>query len=138
MKSGFQEVPHTADWAVRVWAPDLAGLLVASAEAMNTLAGLTLAPGPRFSRTFEFQSPDAETLLVTFLSELLYLAEHENVGFDQFDVETAQHTGLYGLRASLEGAQITEMAKPIKAVTYHNLEIRATEDGLEVEVVFDV
>ena len=24
---GFEEIPHTADWSIRVWADDLAGLL---------------------------------------------------------------------------------------------------------------
>jgi protein archease len=138
MRSGFQELPHTADWAVRVWAADLAGLLTAAAEGMNSLAGLSLAGAPRIQRIFEIESPDAESLLVTFLSELVYWAEHDNLGFDRFGMETAQHTGSYSLRAKMEGAQIVEIAKPIKAVTYHNLDIHATDDGLEAEVVFDV
>jgi SHS2 domain-containing protein len=138
MQSGFAELPHTADWAVRVWAPDLAGLLAAAAQGMNRLAGIVPADEPRTWRRFEIESPDAESLLVTFLTELLYLAEQESLAFDNFDLETAQHTGSYGLRARMEGAPIKEHAKPVKAVTYHNLQIRVTDHGLEAEVVFDV
>ena len=138
MKSGFKELPHAADWAVRVWAPDLAGLLAAAAQGMNGLAGMRLSAEPRISRTFDLESPDAETLLVAFLSELVYIAEHEGLGFDQFDLDTFQLPDSYGLHALRGGARVAELAKPIKAVTYHNLQIRATEEGLEAEVVFDV
>jgi SHS2 domain-containing protein len=112
--------------------------MVAAADGMNALAGIRLQEGPRISRGIELESPDAESLLVAFLSELVYLAEHETLGFDKFDLETAHHVGVYALRAKVEGAHIEELAKPIKAVTYHNMEILATDDGLEVEVVFDV
>jgi SHS2 domain-containing protein len=138
MKGEFVELPHTADLAVRLRAPDLAGLMGAAAEGMNALAGLRLEKGPRISRGLTLESPDAESLLVAFLSELAYLAEHERLGFDEFDLETAQSTGVYSLRARMEGARIEELGRPIKAVTFHNMEIAATADGLEVEVVFDV
>jgi SHS2 domain-containing protein len=38
----------------------------------------------------------------------------------------------------VEGAPIQTQSKEIKAVTYHNLEIRETSRGLEVSIVFDV
>ena len=42
MESGFLELPHTADWAVRVWAADLPALFAAAANGMNSLAGVSL------------------------------------------------------------------------------------------------
>jgi SHS2 domain-containing protein len=138
MESGFIELPHTADWAVRVWAADLPGLFAAAAKGMNALAGVRLAEGPPISRLFEAEAPDAESLLVTFLSELVYAAEQENLAFDGFDIETEQHVGVYTIRAKMGGAPMESIEKPIKAVTYHNLEIVSVEDGLEVEIVFDV
>jgi SHS2 domain-containing protein len=138
MESGFLELPHTADWAVRVWAADLPALFAAAANGMNALAGISLNDGPPVSRVFDAQAPDAESLLVDFLSELLYAAEQENLAFNGFDIETEQHVGLYRIHARLRGAAIEAIEKPIKAVTYHNLEIISVEDGLEVEIVFDV
>jgi SHS2 domain-containing protein len=38
----------------------------------------------------------------------------------------------------MDGAALVSMSKAIKAVTYHNLQIRKTERGVEVEIVFDV
>jgi SHS2 domain-containing protein len=131
---GFEELQHTADWSLRVWADDLPGLFAESARAMNTLAGVMAGPGPRVKRVFESEGPDAETLLVAFLSELLFYQEQENLTFDQFDF------GILDRRISLnmQGASIASIDKAIKAVTWHNLKIEKTSRGLETEIVLDV
>ena len=131
---GFEEIPHTADWALRVWAEDLPGLLAEAARGMNWLAGAELSDGPRRKITFETKSADAESLLVAFLSELVYYAEQENRGFDEFDIRIFD----FRLSATLQGAPLKALKKAIKAVTWHNLEIRETARGMEVEIVFDV
>ncbi len=136
---GYEEIPHTADWALRVWAGDLPTLFRAAAKGMNSLSGLVLAREGRVRRSIELTAPDAESLLVAFLSELVYSAEQENLGFDDFDIhlELAE-ANTYWLRAKISGAPIESISKTIKAVTFHNLQIRGTERGLEVEIVFDV
>ena len=139
---GFEEISHTADWSVRVWAEDLPSLFAESARAMNALAGvetatslvLNHAEGPRVKRVFESNGPDAESLLVAFLSELVYCQEQENLAFDKFDIQINAEK----ISASMEGAAITSVDKAIKAVTYHNLRIERTSRGLEVTLVFDV
>ena len=76
----------------------------------------------------------AESLLVAFLSELVYLQEHEGLAFDQIDIQISGHR----LAAELGGAKVGSIDKSIKAVTWHNLKIENTARGLEVEIVFDV
>ena len=131
---GFEELPHTADWAMRVWAEDLPGLFAEAARGMNTLAGVQLAPGPRLSRTYEHEPADSETLLVAFLSELVYLQEQERLAFDIFRIEL----GDARLAAHMTGSSLASIQKPIKAVTFHNLRIVPASRGFEVEIVFDV
>lgn len=142
---GFEEIAHTADWSVRVWAQDLSSLFTEAARAMNSLAGTVIAEDRRVKRTFESQAPDAESLLVAFLSELVYFQEQENLAFDSFDVEikSAALTGEavpkdQKLNMEMEGAQIASLDKAIKAVTYHNLKIEETNEGFETTIVFDV
>ncbi len=130
----YEELQHTADWSLRVWAADLAGLFSESAIGMNALAGVRLAEVPRARRTFETTAPDLESLLVTFLSELVYAAEQEHLAFDRFEVKVKSRV----LKVEMEGAPIVSMNKAIKAVTYHNLQVRQTARGYEVEIVFDV
>jgi SHS2 domain-containing protein len=132
--SGFKEIEHTADWELEAWAPDLPSLLEQAARGMYALSDTRLEPGPRQPHSLEIQARDAEGLLVSLLSELLFLAESEGLGFDSFQFS------LDGLRlkARLAGAPIASFDKEIKAVTYHRLKIRETENGLLVNVVFDV
>jgi len=131
---GFEEISHTADWSVRVWAQDLPSLFVEAARAMNSLAGTVPGTGARLKRTFKAEAPDPESLLVAFLSELVYYQEQENLTFDTFDLRV---TGEW-LKAEMDGSQIASVDKAIKAVTYHNLKIEKTKDGIETTIVFDV
>lgn len=129
-RMGFEEISHTADWSARVWARDLPSLFTEAARAMNSLSGT----GPRVTRTFEAEGPDAESLLVAFLSELLYYQEQEGLAFDVFDLRVASQW----LKVQMEGSQMDSSEKAIKAVTYHNLKIEKTNEGFETAIVFDV
>lgn len=131
---GFEEVSHTADWSVRVWAPDLPSLFREAARAMNSLSGTVIGTGERVSKTLEVEGPDVESLLVAFLSELVYYQEQENLTFDVFDLRIAGQW----LKVAMEGAEIESVDKAIKAVTYHNLKIQRNAEGLETTIVFDV
>ena len=139
----FEEISHTADWALRVWADDLAGLLTESAWGMWMLANAEQAEGPRVRRELSLNASDAEGLLVAFLTELLYLSEFEKIIFNRFialHTSTSSVQGVEGfnLKVMMEGGALRSIEKEIKAVTFHNLQIRETERGLEVEIVFDV
>ena len=131
---GFEELPHTADWAMRVWAEDLPALFVQAALGMYALSGTRVIEGPTLSRRFEAQAVDPESLLVAFLSELVFLQERENLGFTHFDVRLDGSR----LAAKMEGGLLESLDKPIKAVTFHNLHITHNDEGYEVQIVFDV
>ncbi len=131
---GFEELPHTADWSMRVWAEDLPGLFAEAARGMNTLSGMQMKPAPSAHRTFQHEALDNESLLVAFLSELIYLQEHEGLGFDGFEIAFDGHR----LHVEMQGAPLAEVMKPIKAVTFHNLRITQAGHGCETTIVFDV
>ena len=131
---GFEEIHHTADWSLRVWADDLPGLLAESARGMYWLADAEFVDKPRIHRAFETKGPDGESLLVAFLSELVYYAEQEYAGFDDFEISIKNDR----LKVEMEGAPLKSLSKAIKAVTWHKLEIQESARGLEVEIVFDV
>jgi SHS2 domain-containing protein len=139
---GFKEMPHTADWSVHVWAEDLPSLFAESARAMNALAGIIIGKSPRVKRIFETDGSDAESLLVAFLSELVYYQEQENIAFNTFEVKIEEPVETVSkgqkLKVEMEGAEIVSVDKAIKAVTYHNLKIETTNRGVETTIVFDV
>ena len=131
---GFEELAHMADWCVRVWGRDMKELLTESARAMNTLSGIRLNESRHESRYYEHQADDPESLLIAFLSELIYYQEQEGIAFLKFDIQMRNHHVVI----QMQGAEITSMDKIIKAVTWHNLKILKTPSGLETEIVFDV
>jgi SHS2 domain-containing protein len=134
LSGGYQEQPHTADWALTIWAPTLIDLLQQAARGMYALMHARLQGEPRATYRFEIAAPDRETLLVTFLAELLYFTQRDEVGFDQLALTLEGER----LIAEVEGAPLESIAKEIKAVTYHDLAVRDTERGLETTIVFDV
>ncbi len=123
-----------ADWALDVWAADLVSLLQVAAQGMYALMGVAVAAQPRSNYEIELAYGDSENLLVSFLSELLYITGRDNVAFDRVNVQLTDSK----LTAQVSALPIDSQAKEIKAVTYHNLSIRKTKRGLETTIVFDV
>lgn len=135
LNSGFEEIEHTADTSIRVWAPDLPKLFEEAARGMNSVTGTLLYNKNRRKHTVFLTARELESLLVMFLEEILFLNESENLGFDHYSIEIKE--GFF-LTAQLEGAKIREKKKEIKAVTFHNMVIAETNSGYEVVIVFDV
>ena len=131
---GYREVEHTADWALEVWAPSVEELIEQAARGMYDLSSTSLTDAERTTRRIVVDAADAETALVGFLEELLYLQESERIAFETFRIE------LHGseLRADVEGAPVATQDKEIKAVTWHDLEVARTDSGFSARVVFDV
>ncbi len=131
----FEEVEHTADWALRVWGATAPELFVNAARGMYHLVGAEREGGDTIHRPLELQGLDLEALLVDWLTELLYrLHQHDEV-FDTLQIESL--TGNQ-LQACVAGGPAGPLNRYIKAVTFHNLRIVHTEAGYEVTVVFDV
>ncbi len=125
---------HTADWELEVWGPDMQALFGEAARGMYELMGVKISEDSRCHRRLELLADDREQLLVSFLGELLFLAEAEDLAFDGFLLQVDDTS----LVARLEGGSILSRSKEIKAVTYHRLEIEETERGLETSIIFDV
>lgn len=132
--AGFREIEHTADWELFVWGPDLHSLFEQSAMGMYDLCGAHWLEAASVKKVIKITAIDNESLLVCFLSELLYYYEKDGLGFKYIQIKITGST----LQAELEGKAITALDKEIKAVTYHNLKIRQTRSGWEANIVFDV
>lgn len=132
----FEVIDHTADWALRIFGRDMAGLLINAALGMSSLLVTDLATVPQDEeRRLKLVAFDSETLLVDWLSELAYLAESEGLVFREYELSQVTETEM---TAVVRGGRASELLKHIKAVTYHNLVIEHTDRGLEATVVFDV
>ena len=135
----FEEIEHTADIAIRVRGRSLAELFANAAYGMACqMAGHPASAGTvgeTIERTIELTAYDAETLLVSWLGELLYLGEREGCVFTEFDMVKVTASRL---QAVVRGGSATTHQRHIKAVTFNDLDIVHTDAGYETTIVFDV
>jgi len=131
----WAEVEHTADRAVWLRAESMEDLLATAASALYAL--LTRLDAVRVEQqvSLRLAAPDAESLLVDWLNELLYYCDVHGLAFVAFRFERVSTTGV---EAVASGGQRGEVISYIKAATYHNLEVRRTVAGFEATVVFDM
>ncbi len=136
-RAGFEELAHTADLEIRVWGEDLVSLFRQAAAGMIQLSGVEeLAEGiSSVQQNISLEAMDIEGLLILFLEELLYRLTED---YMVYEIQKLSISSEYTLKAKLTGAQIKSYQRDIKAVTYHNLNIRNTADGYEVNIVFDI
>ena len=131
---GFKEIRHTADWALLVWGKDIESLFINSAQGMYSLMGTQPNRSYKENKSITIQGDDHESLLVAFLSELLFIAEFEKVLYEEINLVAEERV----LNAQLAGYGILSIQKQIKAVTFHNLEIIKSDGLFQTEIVFDV
>ncbi len=132
----FEEIPHTADWSFRAFGKDLRELFENAAFAMFTMEGVHLQENTiENERVVLVNGIDHESLLVNWLTELLWLQESNRETYHRFQIDSLSPTEL---RAQVFGAPYETLDKIIKAATYHNLRIEQTGEGWQVTVVVDV
>ena len=133
----FEEIEHTADRAFRVTGHDMVALLENAARAMQALEGdgAKMTAERLETREIEVEGVDGESLLVNWLNEILYLEQAHHLVCEQFRIDEVKN---HCLHARVETRECDRTYTHIKAVTFHNLKIRETSEGLEAEIVVDV
>lgn len=131
----YEELGHTAEVGMRVGAPDAESLFVCAAQGLYTLAGVA-AGEPRLQERIMLESFDIESLLVDWLSELVYRLDTVGHVYEQIAIESWTPTRLTARLAG--GVAAAPPQRAIKAVTYHGLRVAASEQGWEAEVYFDI
>ena len=133
----FEEISHTADVKIRARAPTLEALFSETFNAMmQVMYGANRNGGIR--REIRIESPDNESLLADFLSEVLFLSEVEGLVF-------------LSARISINGSRLTaeltgEPFDPVrhsggsevKGISYSGLSITHDANGYMLDIIFVV
>jgi SHS2 domain-containing protein len=90
---------------------------------------------PEIARAVDVEGIDAETLLVNWLNELLFLQDRYHEAYYRFKIDTLDSQRLH---ANIGGLPNRKIEKLIKAATFHNLKIERTAEGWQATVVVDV
>ena len=127
---------HTADLEIVAWGESLEDLFREAAFGMIDLLEIRWENGQENlpKRQITVEAIDEEGLLVSFLTELLYLLEEEHLAGKEFAVSIEEGR----LQADVSCARVENYVRDIKAVTYHRLNISRRDDRFEVNLVFDI
>ena len=128
-------LPHTADVRVRISAGSLAELFSEAMKAMFIVLAPGEPEGPEVHLRFEVDSSDRTTLLVDLLNEILVAALTRKEAYDALSVE---FRGATTLSATARGRGVRAFGDDVKAVTYHEAEVREEGGTWSSLLVFDV
>jgi SHS2 domain-containing protein len=133
----FEELPHTADIKIRARARTLDGLF---SEVLNALMEVMYGAKRtgEIPRGIHLKSPDNESLLADFLSEVLFISEVDSLVFSRADIriEGLQLSAiLYG---ELFDRDRHSGGTEVKGISYTGLKIENDANGYIVDIVFDV
>lgn len=132
----FEEIPHTADLALRVRGADWPSVLLHAAQGLFYLLRCEArGPAAPVRRQIALEADDPETLLVDWLNELIYLSETHGELYTSFAFEELTWTRL---QATVQGWDHHPPQKYIKAATFFDLKLVSTPEGYEVTITFDV
>ena len=135
----FEILEHTADAGVVARGRTLAEAFAHAAQGMFSI--MVDLDGVREveERSIAVAGRDWPSLLVAWLSELLYYSDVDGLLFKRFEVEDLRP---YALRAVAYGEQVDrqrhELGTGVKAITRHMLEVEEGPEGCRVQVLLDI
>jgi SHS2 domain-containing protein len=135
----YQEIEHTADYALLVRGSDLRDLLQAALDGFVALVIDEDRPAPVQWREYKVQADDPATLVMRSVRELLHRLEDGEVPVAAKALEASEEPALARVSVGLAPLAVARkhLHRAIKAVTYHDLQIRRDEHGLSLVLTFD-
>lgn len=127
------EIPHTADEAIDVFGRSLNEMFVNAAIGMLSIMEINVKKIDLGTEKLSLSENDHESLLVAFLSEILYIVEQM-----KFPSNIRVNISGFRLDSSFHSFPITSFGKDIKAVTYNQLNIKQLDDKFQTRIVFDI
>jgi SHS2 domain-containing protein len=135
----FEILEHPADIGFRVFGGTLAELFANAAVAMLSIACEIGEVAPRIEYALSATGSDYESLLVNWLSEVLYWFDGRRIALRDFRI---LHLAPDSIRAAALGEPRDGSRHPskliVKAVTWHQLKIAQSDGGWMAEVYLDI
>jgi SHS2 domain-containing protein len=125
---------HVGEWKVTIRADSLAELFTEAARVVARTGGRTRGPTGEWERVW-LTARDTPTLLVDWVNELIGRSEISRRAYGEarfHKLEDGQ------LEADVRGRQIEVWLSPLKAATYHRLELTRDGSRWRAVVLFDV
>jgi SHS2 domain-containing protein len=135
----FEILDHPADIGFRAFGESIGRLFENSATALLSIAGEIEDVGPRIEYPLEAEGADYESLLVSWLSEVLYWFDGRRIAFRRFHVREIAPGRIKAKGFGEPRDPLRHRAKLIvKAVTWHQLRVFENGGRWVAEVYLDI
>ena len=135
----YRVIPHTSDIRLRVRADTLEELFAAALEGMAEIMQPKFCKKQPSHTTRYHLAVNADNptlLLIDFLSEVLTRAHIDRVVYCRTEFATFAPTSF---SATVSGSRTETFAEDIKAVTYHEADVRQDITGAwQTTIIFDI
>ncbi|MDD5772051.1 MAG: archease [bacterium] len=138
----YEFFDHESDVGVKVEADNISNLFAGSAEALFNLIGRKIERGKKFHFDIDLSAESMEELLVSWLNELIFRFEAEDLFCKEFITKISERDQKYFINAQIRGEKIIwgsdEIHHEVKSATYHQLKVVEKEGKYSVKIVFDL
>jgi SHS2 domain-containing protein len=135
----FRILEHPADIGFEAFGSTREEVFANAAQALFHLIVDPDSVEPRTELAVQVEGADPSSLLVNWLSELLYLNDAEGWLFSEFELERLADRSLVARVRGEKFDRPRHRAKlQVKAITYHQLELEKTADGWHARVYVDI
>lgn len=135
----FRTLEHTADVGFEAFGVTRAEVFRNAARALMDLIVDLETIEAREAIPVEIEAPDPESLLVDWLSEILFLHDAEQWVFRDFEIQVLQDNRLRAIGRGEKLRRLQHQHKLlVKAITYHQLVLEKTPDGWRAQVYVDI
>jgi SHS2 domain-containing protein len=133
----YQILEHKADLKIKVFGKTKEELFENAMVGMQKAAKYQKKLKTQKSKVkIKIKSMDLPSLLVDFLSEILYLVETKKMVFEKVEFKKFTENEI---EAILIGKPLKRMGVHIKGVTYHDLDIHQEKDKTwQATILFDI
>ncbi|SRR5258707_7284254 len=135
----YEVFEHTADIGLHAYGQTLPELFANAAAGMESLMVAPAQIEARVSREVTVEGRDLVALLIAWLNELVFLFDTDYLLLRQFEISDFTGTSL---RATVSGepynAARHDLSSAIKAVTWHEAEVRSEAAGYRARIIFDI
>lgn len=135
----FRVLEHPADVGFEAFGRTPGEVFANAARALMELMVDAGTVEPSASSRIEVEAPDAPSLLVNWLSEVLYLFDAEHWLWRDFAIERATERSIAAMARGEKFDPARHRIKLlVKAITYHQLALEKTAEGWRAQVYVDI
>jgi len=135
----FRLLEHTADVGFEAFGATREEVFAHAARALVDIVVDLDSIVRREEKTLEVTGPDPPSLLVNWLSEILYFLDAEGWLFSDFEVKSLNDRSLSAVARGEKFDRERHQTKLlVKAITYHQLALEETPNGWRAQVYVDI